>query len=56
MAIATAKIKIITVGNDTEFQIDPTTETILDVKDNGDGTICVFVITYIRKGGQEFIK
>lgn len=47
--MAIARIKILTVPYDQEFQIDPATETIIQVTDNKDGNICVFIITYVRK-------
>jgi hypothetical protein len=50
MAASIAKIRIVTIAKDTEFMIDTSTETILHVQDRDDDTICIYIISYIRKG------
>lgn len=52
MAAAIAKVRKEVVTYDQEFDIDPSTDTILNVVDNKDGTtVTVFILSYIRKGG-----
>lgn len=45
-----AKVRKDTVSLDSEFIIDPTTETVVSVDDNKDGTVTVIILSYIRKG------
>lgn len=52
MASAIAKIRKEIVSYNSEFTID-STETIIQVVDNQDGTASLFVLSYVRKGSGE---
>lgn len=45
-----AKVRKDIVAVDAEFVIDPSTETVISVEDNKDGTVTVIILSYIRKG------
>lgn len=45
-----AKVRKDVVAIDAEFLLDPTTETVINVDDNKDGTVTVLILSYIRKG------
>lgn len=46
--IAKVRQEVVLVG--AEFSIDPSTETVVSVEDNKDGTLTVNILSYIRKG------
>lgn len=48
MAVAKIIKEIIPYGQ--EFDIDPTTESIIRIEDNKDGNVIVFILSYLRKG------